>query len=61
MANLVKTTTLALERQSLLRLAGVMSILCTLVNAVADLLLFGGGLPVSGAEITVEALRASWG
>jgi hypothetical protein len=59
MANFVKTTTMTLERQSLLRLAGVMSILCTLVNAVADLLLFGGGMPVSGAEITVEALRSA--
>jgi len=58
MANLVKTTALALERHSMLRLAGLLSILCTLVNAVADLLLFGGGLPVSGAEITVEALRS---
>jgi hypothetical protein len=42
----------------MLRLAGLLSVLCTLVNAVADLLLFGGGLPVSGAEITVEALRS---
>jgi hypothetical protein len=58
MANFVKATTLIPASQSMLRLAGLLSILCTLVNAVADLLLFGGGMPVSGAEVTVEALRS---
>jgi hypothetical protein len=54
----VKTTSLTLERRITLRLAGLVSITCTLVNAVADLLLFGGGMPVSGAEITLEAMRS---
>jgi hypothetical protein len=58
MVNFVKATTLIPASQNMLRLAGLLSILCTLVNAIADLLLFGGGLPVSGAEITVEALRS---
>jgi hypothetical protein len=41
-----------------LRLAGGLAVLAGLANIVADYLLRGGPAPVSGAEITLEALQS---
>ncbi len=55
----MKSHRAAVDRPSLaLRCAGVAAVVAGLINAVSDYLLRGGPTPVSGAEISLEALGA---